>query len=53
MDRHRCGDRLVNGLVAGVNVMKGFPENRTSIVAGRVDTTDEITSAVSTAIVGN
>lgn len=32
--------------------MKGFPENRTSIAAAMVDTTDEITSAVSTAIVG-
>ncbi len=46
-----AGLRIV-GLVAGVNVMKGVPENRTSIAAAMVDTTDEITSAVSTAIVG-
>lgn len=46
-----AGLRVV-GLVAGVNVMKGAPENRTSIAAAMVDTTDEITSAISTAIIG-
>ncbi|SER94932.1 Major Facilitator Superfamily protein [Propionibacterium cyclohexanicum] len=46
------GGLRVVGLVAGLNVMKGAPGNRTSIAAAMVDTTDEITSAVSTAIVG-
>ncbi|WP_233459639.1 MFS transporter [Microbacterium resistens] len=46
-----AGLRVV-GLVAGVNVMKGAPENRTSIAAAMVDTTDEITSSVSVAIAG-
>lgn len=46
-----AGLRVV-GLVAGVNVMKGAPANRTSIAVAMVDTTDEITSAVSIAIVG-
>lgn len=45
------GLRVV-GVVAGVNVMKGTPKNRTSIGAALVDTTDEITSGVSIAIVG-
>lgn len=46
-----AGLRVV-GLVAGINVMKGAPGNRTAIAAAMVDTTDEVTSAVSTAIVG-
>ncbi|WP_080796568.1 MFS transporter [Corynebacterium pacaense] len=46
-----AGLRVV-GLVAGVNVMRGAPENRTSIAAAMVDTTDEIASAVGTAIIG-
>ncbi|MFT8987443.1 MAG: MFS transporter [Bifidobacterium psychraerophilum] len=46
-----AGLRVV-GLVAGVNVMHGAPQNRTSIAAAMVDTTDEVTSAVSTAVVG-
>jgi Na+/melibiose symporter-like transporter len=32
--------------------MHGAPQNRTSIAAAMVDTTDEVTSAVSTAVVG-
>lgn len=46
------GLRVV-GVVAGVNVMKGTPSNRTSIGAALVDTTDQITSAVSVAIAGS
>ena len=46
-----AGLRIV-GVVAGVNVMKGTPKNRTSIGAALVDTTDEITSGVSIAVVG-
>jgi MFS family permease len=46
-----AGLRVV-GVVAGVNVMKGTPKNRTSIGAAMVDTTDEITSGVSVAIAG-
>lgn len=46
-----AGLRVV-GVVAGVNVMKGTPKNRTSIGAALVDTTDEITSGISIAIVG-
>ncbi|WP_416175236.1 MAG: hypothetical protein ACFWT0_04755 [Bifidobacterium crudilactis] len=46
-----AGLRVV-GLVAGVNVMNGAPKNRTSIAAAMVDTTDEITGAISTALVG-
>jgi hypothetical protein len=46
-----AGLRVV-GVVAGVNVMKGTPKNRTSLGAALVDTTDEITSGVSIAITG-
>ena len=46
-----AGLRVV-GVVAGVNVMKGTPKNRTSIGAAMVDTTDEITSGISVAIAG-
>ncbi len=46
-----AGLRVV-GVVAGLNVMKGTPKNRTSIGAAMVDTTDEITSGLSVAIVG-
>jgi hypothetical protein len=45
------GLRIV-GVVAGVNVMKGTPKNRTSIGAALVDTTDEVTSGISVAIAG-
>lgn len=47
-----AGLRIV-GVVAGVNVMKGTPRNRTSIGAALVDTVDQVTSAVSVAIVGS
>jgi MFS family permease len=47
-----AGLRIV-GVVAGVNVMKGTPKNRTSIGAALVDTTDQITSAISVAIAGS
>jgi len=46
------GLRVV-GVVAGVNVMKGTPKNRTSIGAALVDTTDQVASAVSVAIAGS
>jgi hypothetical protein len=46
-----AGLRVV-GVVAGVNVMNGTPKNRTSIGAALVDTTDEITSAISIAVSG-
>lgn len=46
-----AGLRIV-GVVSGVNVMKGTPKNRTSVGAALVDTTDEIASGVSIAIVG-
>lgn len=46
-----AGIRIV-GVVAGVNVMKGTPKNRTSIGAALIDTTDQITSAISVAIAG-
>jgi MFS family permease len=46
-----AGLRVV-GVVAGINVMKGTPKNRTSIGAAMVDTTDEITSGISVAIAG-
>jgi len=45
------GLRLV-GVIAGINVMKGTPKNRTSVGAALVDTTDEIMSGVSVAITG-
>lgn len=46
-----AGLRIV-GVVAGVNVMNGTPKNRTSVGAALVDTTDEVTSAISIAIAG-
>ncbi|MFZ7088762.1 MFS transporter [Curtobacterium sp. RRHDQ10] len=42
----------VNGTVAGTNVLKGLPENRTSIGAALVDTASEVTSAVGIAVTG-
>ncbi|MCU7722232.1 MFS transporter [Actinoplanes sp. KI2] len=42
----------VVGVVAGVNVLRGLPENRTSIGAALVDTASEVTSAVGIAITG-
>lgn len=45
------GLRMVN-VVAGMNVMKGAPKNRTSMGSALVDTTDQITSGISIAIVG-
>jgi MFS family permease len=45
------GIRVV-GVVAGVNVMKGTPKNRTAIGAALVDTTDQITSVIGVTIVG-
>ncbi|RKR74002.1 MFS transporter [Frondihabitans australicus] len=42
----------VNGVVAGTNVLKGLPENRTSIGAALVDTASEVTSATGIAVTG-
>lgn len=42
----------VNGVVAGTNVMRGLPENRTTIGAALVDTAAEIATAVGVAISG-
>jgi hypothetical protein len=41
-----------NGLVAGTNVMRGMPKNRTTIGAALVDTVSEVTTGISLAIVG-
>lgn len=42
----------VAGVVAGVNVLRGLPENRTTIGAALVDTASEVTSGVGTAVSG-
>jgi hypothetical protein len=42
----------VVGAVAGVNVLRGLPGNRTSIGAALVDTASEVTSAAGVAIAG-
>jgi MFS family permease len=46
-----AGTRVV-GVVAGVNVMRGLPANRTSIGAALVDTASEVTSGAGIAITG-
>lgn len=46
-----AGIRVV-GVVAGVNVLRGLPENRTSIGAALVDTASEVTSGAVTAVTG-
>ncbi|WP_281245035.1 MFS transporter [Lentzea albida] len=45
------GIRVV-GAVAGVTVLKGLPENRTSIGAALVDTASQVTSAAGVAVSG-
>jgi MFS family permease len=42
----------VNGVVAGTNVLKGLPANRTSIGAALVDTASEVATAVGIAVSG-
>jgi MFS family permease len=42
----------VNGVVAGTNVLKGLPANRTSIGAALVDTASEVATAAGIAISG-
>jgi MFS family permease len=42
----------VNGVVAGTNVFKGLPKNRTSIGAALVDTASEVATAVGIAVSG-
>ena len=42
----------VNGVVAGTNVLRGLPKNRTSIGAALVDTASEVATAVGIAVSG-
>jgi MFS family permease len=46
-----AGMRVV-GVVAGVNVLRGLPKNRTSIGAALVDTASEVTTGVGIAVTG-
>jgi hypothetical protein len=46
-----AGMRVV-GAVAGVNVLRGLPKNRTTIGAALVDTATEVTSGVGIAVTG-
>jgi MFS family permease len=46
-----AGMRVV-GVVAGTNVMRGLPEDRTTIGAALVDTSSEVTSAIGIAVAG-
>ncbi|MEC3980931.1 MFS transporter [Amycolatopsis sp. H20-H5] len=46
-----AGLRVV-GVVAGTNVLRGLPENRTTIGAALVDTAGEVTSGVGIAVTG-
>ena len=46
-----AGIRVV-GVVAGVNVLRGLPENRTSMGAALVDTASEVTTGVGIAVTG-
>jgi len=46
-----AGMRVV-GVVAGVNVLRGLPKNRTTIGVALVDTSSEITSGVGIAVTG-
>jgi MFS family permease len=42
----------VNGVVAGTNVLRGLPKNRTSIGAALVDTASEVATGVGIAVTG-
>jgi MFS family permease len=42
----------VNGVVAGTNVLRGLPKNRTSIGAALVDTAQEVATGVGIAVAG-
>ena len=42
----------VSGVVAGTNVLRGLPENRTTIGAALVDTASEVASAAGVAVAG-
>jgi hypothetical protein len=46
-----AGMRVV-GVVAGVNVLRGLPKNRTTIGAALVDTATEVSSGVGIAVTG-
>ena len=41
-----------NGVIAGTNVMRGLPDNRTSMGAALVDTSSEVATAVGVAVTG-
>jgi MFS family permease len=47
-----AGGIRVNGVVAGTNVLRGLPENRTSIGAALVDTASEVSTGVGLAVTG-
>ena len=47
-----AGGIRVNGVVAGTNVLRGLPDNRTSIGAALVDTASEVSSGVGIAVTG-
>jgi MFS family permease len=42
----------VNGVIAGTNVLRGLPENRTSIGAALVDTASEVATGAGIAVTG-
>jgi MFS family permease len=42
----------VNGVIAGTNVLRGLPENRTSIGAALVDTSAQVATAAGIAVTG-
>ena len=46
-----AGLRIV-GVIAGINVLKGVPENRSSAGAAMVDTSNEVSSAIGVAVSG-
>jgi hypothetical protein len=46
-----AGMRVV-GVVAGVNVLRGLPKNRTTMGAALVDTATEVTSGIGIAVTG-
>ncbi|WP_327636467.1 hypothetical protein OHB24_41585 [Kribbella sp. NBC_00482] len=51
-DQERGAGLRVVGVVAGVNVLRGLPKNRTTIGAALTDTATEVTSGAGIAITG-
>jgi MFS family permease len=47
-----AGGIRVNGVVAGTNVLRGLPENRTSTGSALVDTASQVSSGAGIAVVG-